>query len=542
MTRKNFYETPFYVPNELERTKIAMNVCRECYESFSAVHAHVKVHGFNWESYKDKHHPELLRAEKAAILLKNLYCDRRWLWLYQNMYKKKASYVTVDSVRNYKENVLVKAGCREGRLRRSWGLTERDFLEHLKGNVTLGVCFWPHKNRFIGIDIDYNDINIMYKVYDILLRIFPASSILCSYSGGKGFHVDAFFQKMTDVDVIKKIWEYVIREIQLSPNKIELRGATTQGYKIPMGIHKGTGNYCYLIDMAKRDGTPIYNELEALSSVKRFDGELFIPKSNKPFVECKHNEEKLMQKKDYLDYIDEDCKVIEKKTRNTCAWNLAINWRANLKLDEEEIFNKLIAWHDSLDKNCYETERCKAIEEYESIAIRVCENDLNLKKPREASLTREELNDILELENSRRLMNLYLAIIRHAKIYADENTGEFYMTYRQMNEATGGSELADRSYLKKQVEKLIEKDRIEETKPPKFNHITKKSSPRHFRLLTVDHLIMGEFRLCNGKCRDCFESAANCMMNEKEICEHFKNRETRKRVSKCVCLKKRHKF
>ena len=76
----------------------------------------------------------------------------------------------------------------------------------------------------------------------------PRELIYVSYSGGKGYHVETFFDEIVSTKALKNLYGHVIREGQLDPRKVEFRPTHGNAIKLPLSVHARTGNYCCFVD------------------------------------------------------------------------------------------------------------------------------------------------------------------------------------------------------------------------------------------------------------------------------------------------------
>ncbi len=126
---------------------------------------------------------------------------------------------------------------------------------HLKGTYTYGIFNGGYTNKFITFDVDCKDamtakwttyklVNVLTEEFSIFLR-----DVHVSISGGKGYHVDLFFDKPIALAAAQTFYAQVINEVGAIDNgKIEFRPTFTQGVKLPLGIHRKTGRRCWYCD------------------------------------------------------------------------------------------------------------------------------------------------------------------------------------------------------------------------------------------------------------------------------------------------------
>lgn len=137
---------------------------------------------------------------------------------------------------------------------------------HLDGKLTYGIFNGGYFNKFITFDVDFTDQAMArwatLKLIDVLTRDFniPTSDIHVSLSGGKGYHVDLFFDKPLPVADVRAFYGRVMAVVgTIQGGQIEFRPSWTQGVKLPLGIHQRTGNRCWFVDR------------ETLAPIKTFD-------------------------------------------------------------------------------------------------------------------------------------------------------------------------------------------------------------------------------------------------------------------------------
>lgn len=125
--------------------------------------------------------------------------------------------------------------------------------EHLKGTRTFGVLE-SVSTRFMSFDID-DDNKLLVKAIIWLLRKyeFPDNAIQVNLSGKKGYHIHVFLDlpvELSQCTLIQHCVLYDLRDLhpELSILKVELRPLPGKGIKLPLGIHRVTGNRCWFCD------------------------------------------------------------------------------------------------------------------------------------------------------------------------------------------------------------------------------------------------------------------------------------------------------
>ena len=92
-----------------------------------------------------------------------------------------------------------------------------------------------------------------------------------STSGGKGYHVEVFFDYPVETWKLKRVYDWIIAEMSLDRKKVEFRPTNKQAIKLPLGVHHKTGNTCWFLD--KETFAPIETkthifDIEVFSAIK----------------------------------------------------------------------------------------------------------------------------------------------------------------------------------------------------------------------------------------------------------------------------------
>lgn len=149
----------------------------------------------------------------------------------------------------------------EMQLKRKYPLNAGDLRKHIEGKIAYGVKFRPTSSKLIGLDIDVRSTEVLRAVRDRLIELGIAEEhFLMTDSGGKGYHVDIFLAEPVAPALIQRFYDEqiiealapVLRNVdsKKEPGEIiELRGASRQGYRLPLGTHPSKGKACYPIDV-----------------------------------------------------------------------------------------------------------------------------------------------------------------------------------------------------------------------------------------------------------------------------------------------------
>lgn len=127
--------------------------------------------------------------------------------------------------------------------------TGKTVYNHLLGNIALCVFAGPSNTTFLSVDVDYKDAKVVHKVIDTMEDLgIPRDMIYVSTSGGKGYHVDIFFEESIYNWRAKVLYDLIIYFGGLNKRKVEYRPNASQAIKLPLGVHQKTGNRCWFVD------------------------------------------------------------------------------------------------------------------------------------------------------------------------------------------------------------------------------------------------------------------------------------------------------
>lgn len=121
--------------------------------------------------------------------------------------------------------------------------------EHLNGNIAMCVYAGPSVTKFLTLDVDLHDPSVVRKVIETMVELgIPSDKIYVSESGGKGYHVDIFFEEGIYNWKAKELYDLIIYFSGCSKRKVEYRPTPGQSIKLPLGIHQRTGRRCWFVD------------------------------------------------------------------------------------------------------------------------------------------------------------------------------------------------------------------------------------------------------------------------------------------------------
>lgn len=508
---------------------MSYSICKICNEK-RANKQHVETHNITYDDYLREYEPEQYNEMQAVKKINELYITTRYKHSEMNKQGVYRTYSTIDGLG----------------IQRGYGLVDSDIRAHLKQQKTLAVFTPKDYSKFIIFDIDTSDIDVLESIYRALASYVNLKDIHCSYSGNKGYHVAVFFNKLVPNDVLLKFYAIVMADAG-NPDKVELLGVDGKPVKLPLGINFKNkdqyNNYCYFCNQFGRE---VDNSLEYIQTIEPIDPEpvyeaveinydASISRTNyftdDELIEIDEFKE-LKNKAHFMNYslankIDTIEKAInlgmnEPGTRHMTMLNIAIYLKDIKGYSKEETRAFLQEWITKQDTELYKSNSKEIDQDIKDMTNTVYRRDYKLRtNKRDVNLTALDLKEILSIKG-KALRRLYFILYIHGKAYCDE-TGTFYMTYKQINEAGNRS---DRGYLKKQIKKLEKLGKVEIVQQDQYKKPNKYRIPALSKEVVVT-AEMDEFNICDLNCDNCLEKACSYLLTQEEIKELFDRRQAR---------------
>lgn len=128
-------------------------------------------------------------------------------------------------------------------------LNNKVLIGHLNQKYAVGVYAGPRSSKFVCFDVDLPEPECVRMVVRTLVNIgFPKDRIYVSSSGGKGYHVEMFFNEPMYTNTLRDLYELLLSEAKLDKHKVEFRPTYGQSIKLPLSKHPKTGNVCCFLD------------------------------------------------------------------------------------------------------------------------------------------------------------------------------------------------------------------------------------------------------------------------------------------------------
>lgn len=513
-----------------------MPKCKVCGKEFKKLTAsHLKSHGLTFDEYLEKYEKEKYVDKELIKFLNDFYIKVRWKFL------------------EYSNNRTFT----NGKNKRGWGLTDSDLKDHLRGSRTIGVYFLKECCDLIGFDIDVNHENEkiskeealliskdnLRNLYNTLINYgISKNNILISFSGNKGYHVDIFLSDNLPKVVINKFYEVILSDLRVSKQRIELFGGRNNPYKLPLGYHIKTNNYCYVSD---EEGMEIKNFKDKLKSIERLDTSTIGDIVDMNYIDYPDSKliaefEELESTVDIeeitgkfnsqvisnIEKLLQEGKTITKGIRQNSIFKVARYCRDIKFFSLNETMQFISDWvNTSWNKSIIDDEvRGHII----NTSTSVYKYGYKLiKNSSEICFTLPEVSEIFSLKTNNKLQTealrkLYYIFFIFSKMLANSE-GIFYKSYNDLIEAGANKNTSE---LIKQVNKLEELGKIYIIERGMYKKPNKYKLAKSISFNNN----LPQFKLCDEKirCKDCLKINFCYLATEKERRKYIKGAEYKK--------------
>lgn len=153
-------------------------------------------------------------------------------------------------------------------------LTRRVVYKHVCQSAAISIYAGSLTSKFICLDIDDGSKNTV-KTAMARMEVFgiPLDMIHVSTSGGKGFHVEVFFDALVSTATLRRFYDWIVETGSLHPEKVEFRPTHKQSIKLPLSVHGKTGRICWYFD---RDTLEPVEDMAYILGIKQFSAKCFL--------------------------------------------------------------------------------------------------------------------------------------------------------------------------------------------------------------------------------------------------------------------------
>lgn len=147
-------------------------------------------------------------------------------------------------------------------------LTNNVLKNHLLQKYAVAIFAGPKTSRFVCFDIDDGKKVTVTGVVNALEESgFPREQIYVSFSGGKGYHVEIFFDQLVSTYALKELYEQILERTGFSAHQVEFRPAHGSAIKLPLSVHARTGNMCWFVDQETLEPIERYEYLFEIQQI-----------------------------------------------------------------------------------------------------------------------------------------------------------------------------------------------------------------------------------------------------------------------------------
>ncbi|TVY09992.1 TOTE conflict system archaeo-eukaryotic primase domain-containing protein [Paenibacillus cremeus] len=447
---------------------------------------------------------------------------------------------------------------RKGEISKSTGKKYKALLDymiesHLNGEYTVGTFCKEVFTKFITIDVDYKgNLEMSKLITNKISEQFTDWHIpehYISFSGNKGYHIDIFFDDLIQWKHAKKFYEHLIKSLNLDDKKVEFRPTSTQGVKLPLGIHQETGNYCGFCYPDNLTVMSKENSEEFLFNIKKIQSEsildiigLDINTSEK--IDTKQEKNKIISTEDAIsphkplpsyeqsedssidraqDLLLNGLKVQGSRHNSVLLLGMYLKYCG---LSQEQNRAELYAWMEWQNPNTYTTPLDECCRDIDQLTKDIYEKNYNLSaNQKDLTVTCDEIKWIMNNCPEKNQKLITYAMLIHSKRHANKQ-GVFYMPFKDIETATG---LYDQA-VQAQVNKLIKLgvvECIERGRKPKGKGLA-KMLPNLYRMnyqrsLESDGLI--ETEVFTTEELDNFDVCLRFYFSDKELRKNLSQRQ-----------------
>lgn len=126
-------------------------------------------------------------------------------------------------------------------------LKNTHLASHVRQKYAVAIFAGKYSSKFMCLDVDTPDKALVQNILEALTELGIQEDMLhVSNSGGKGFHIDLFFDSLMYTEDLKTLYNHLGAMMDLS--KVEFRPTYKQSIKLPLSVHCKTGNVCWYLD------------------------------------------------------------------------------------------------------------------------------------------------------------------------------------------------------------------------------------------------------------------------------------------------------
>ncbi|WP_415292231.1 TOTE conflict system archaeo-eukaryotic primase domain-containing protein [Clostridium perfringens] len=523
--------------------------CPYCGKEYKAItKGHLKKHNVTYEEYLREYKPVNYMEKLIIKFFREYYISVTYKYL---NYPQDGKTYTVNSHQEIKK---IDSETGEVTVYKPLRLVDKQLQEHLRCKNTIGIFFPTMGTKLVGFDIDIKDEEALNKVYTALIRFVEPTDVFLSSSGGKGYHIDLFLDRMLDRDIVKRFYQLILDETGLNNKEVELRGASDQGWKLPLGMHFKKGAYCGAVNefgkaIDVKDLEELIKSRTKADSNKIIDAVLIGDESEDINITSDSinylDDEEIIEFEEitgavtkldnysnlHQDFINDLTMIYAKGfegegLRNKYTFKIALFLKSHMKLSKKDTLQEMTSWMDRCKG--YRATKKEFEKDIKATVDKIFKEDLKLViAANEIKISKVEIKEILSIkcrtsQETRALRCLYYMMFLHSKAYADTD-GVFFMTLEQMQEMGAAKTKRD---LLKQINKLIDFNKVYKYPTKRISKI--KYAPTEYKLIALSQVTVKlgckVFSLCDDvtRCIDCIDRATDFLITTRSERQQYR--------------------
>lgn len=128
-------------------------------------------------------------------------------------------------------------------------LSNSIICKHLHKKFAISIFAGAHSSKFVCFDVDDGNRDTVHKIISLAEQFgIPREYVYVSSSGGKGYHVEVFFDNLVYTEKLRVFYDWVVITGKLNRSKVEFRPTANQAIKLPLSRHVKTGNICWYLN------------------------------------------------------------------------------------------------------------------------------------------------------------------------------------------------------------------------------------------------------------------------------------------------------
>lgn len=302
-------------------------------------------------------------------------------------------------------------------------LTSNVLKNHLMQKYAVAIFAGPKTSRFVCFDVDDGRKETVAGIVDALVGIgFPREKIYVSFSGGKGYHVEMFFDHLVSTSRLKELHTRTLEMTGFNARQVEFRPTHGSAIKLPLSVHARTGKMCWFAD---RDTLELVERYDYLFEIQKIPVELFyriVPaqRINKPPV-CNAGSCEIAGTSwtipggiSVSGQTNEDYDVQSAGTRHNLMRKIAVHMRLNGK-NRAACEEALLQWYEHQDQTLINSSRDEVLADIQELLDWVFSDRFKLpydKKTEQVRVTATDMKLVFSAANRSARRILFLLLVR----------------------------------------------------------------------------------------------------------------------------------